>query len=42
VRYTGEVREQAGATPVAFDEVWHLVKAREGRDWAVAGIEQMA
>ncbi len=42
VRYTGEMREEAGATPVAFDEVWHLVKAREGRDWAVAGIEQMA
>lgn len=42
VRYTGEVREDAGTAPVAFDEVWHLVKAREGRDWAVAGIEQMA
>lgn len=43
VRYTGEAVEAAGAAPVAFDEVWHLVKARaDGSAWAIAGIEQMA
>jgi predicted lipid-binding transport protein (Tim44 family) len=40
VRYTGEVVEAAGAAPVAFDEVWHLVKQGDG-GWAIAGIEQM-
>ena len=43
VRYQGEVVEVAGAAPTAFDEVWHLVKARaDGSQWAIAGIEQMA
>ena len=43
VRYTGRVREQAGAEPVAFDEVWHLVKAHgDASSWLIAGIEQMA
>ena len=42
VRYRGEVVEEAGAAPVAFDEVWHLVKPLgEGTSWAIAGIEQM-
>jgi predicted lipid-binding transport protein (Tim44 family) len=42
VRYRGEVVEEAGAAPVAFDEVWHLVKPfGEGTSWAIAGIEQM-
>lgn len=43
VRYTGRVREEAGAEPQAFDEVWHLVKphADEGPAWRIAGIEQM-
>ncbi len=42
VRYRGEVVEEAGAVPVAFDEVWHLVKPHgEGPSWAIAGIEQM-
>lgn len=44
VRYVGRVREEAGAEPVSFDEVWHLVKpvADDSRGWAIAGIEQMA
>jgi predicted lipid-binding transport protein (Tim44 family) len=43
VRYRGEVIESAGAPPVAFDEVWHLVKPLgEGGQWAIAGIEQMS
>lgn len=42
VRYQGEAVEAAGAAPAAFDEVWHLVKARaDGSQWAIAGIEQM-
>jgi predicted lipid-binding transport protein (Tim44 family) len=41
VRYTGEVVEESGAEPVAFDEVWHLVKPLDdSRAWAIAGIEQ--
>ncbi len=41
VRYTGRVVEQAGAAPVDFDELWHLVRARQdGASWLVAGIQQ--
>jgi predicted lipid-binding transport protein (Tim44 family) len=43
VRFHGLVREarEAGATP--FDEVWHLVRPADGsREWAIAGIQQMA
>ena len=41
VRMRGQVREESGATPVAVDEVWHLVKPADGsRNWAIAGIEQ--
>lgn len=41
VRFRGQVQEQAGAAPVAVDEVWHLVKPADGsRSWAIAGIEQ--
>jgi predicted lipid-binding transport protein (Tim44 family) len=41
VRFRGQVREEAGATPVAVDEVWHLSKPADGsRSWAIAGIEQ--
>jgi predicted lipid-binding transport protein (Tim44 family) len=43
VRYTGQVREEAGADPVAVDETWHLVKPVDGsREWAIAGIQQTA
>lgn len=41
VRFNGQVREEAGAEPAAFDEVWHLVKPHDdSRAWAIAGIEQ--
>lgn len=43
VRFHGLVREarEDGATP--FDEVWHLVRPADGsREWAIAGIQQMA
>jgi predicted lipid-binding transport protein (Tim44 family) len=43
VGYTGQVREDAGAAPAAFDEVWHLVRPADGsRNWAIAGIQQRA
>lgn len=43
VRYRGEVVEEAGTAPTAFDEVWHLVRTHGGDDaWRIAGIEQMA
>lgn len=39
VRYTGMIREEAGAAAAPFDEVWHLVKPLDdSRDWAIAGI----
>ncbi len=41
VRFQGQVREESGAAPVDFNEVWHLVKpADDSRSWAIAGIEQ--
>jgi predicted lipid-binding transport protein (Tim44 family) len=43
VRYRGRVREEAGAEPVAVDELWHLVQPLDGeRPWASAGIQQLA
>lgn len=42
VRYTGFVREDASAAPEAIDEVWHLVRPREGKSgWLLAGIQQL-
>jgi predicted lipid-binding transport protein (Tim44 family) len=42
VRFTGQLREEAGAAPVAFNEVWHLVKPHgDGASWVIAGIEQL-
>lgn len=41
VRFTGSVREQAGAVPEDLDEIWHLTKPRAGfGGWLVAGIQQ--
>lgn len=40
VRYHGTIREEADGPVIAFDEVWHLVKPREGGQWAIAGIQQ--
>ena len=41
VRFTGMVREEAGAEATPFDEVWHLVKPLDdSRNWAIAGIQQ--
>ena len=42
VRFSGSVREAAGAAPVGFSEVWNLVKPVDGSSgWLLAGIQQM-
>lgn len=42
VRFSGMVREAPGAQPGAFEEVWNLVKPKDGTSgWLLAGIQQM-
>jgi len=41
VRFSGQIREEAGAAPEAFSEVWHLASGLgAGQTWLVAGIQQ--
>lgn len=41
VRFSGLLREEAGAAPAPFDEIWHLTKPTSGKaGWVVAGIQQ--
>jgi predicted lipid-binding transport protein (Tim44 family) len=41
VRFTGSVRDQAGAVPEDLEEVWHLTKPKAGfGGWVIAGIQQ--
>lgn len=41
VRFTGMVREETNAAPVAIDEIWHLSKPLSGQGgWVLAGIQQ--
>jgi len=41
VRFTGEVREGTNAPVEAVDEIWHMVKPRDGKSgWLLAGIQQ--
>lgn len=43
VRFHGMLREEAGAAPAAFDEIWHLAKPADGSfGWRVVGIQQVA
>ena len=43
VRFSGSIRETVNAAPEAFDEVWHLVRPRDGsQGWLIAGIQQYA
>ena len=43
VRFTGSTREQHGADTDTLDEMWHLVKPRQGfGGWMIAGIQQNA
>ena len=41
VRFTGMIREEAAAPAEPFNEIWHLVKPRQGAGgWLLAGIQQ--
>lgn len=40
VRFTGSVREEANAAPVAINEIWHFQKDKMGSEWCVAGLQQ--
>lgn len=43
VLFHGLLREDANATPTAFDEIWHLTKSKTtDRGWLIAGIQQTA
>ncbi|MBL0143021.1 MAG: Tim44 domain-containing protein [Betaproteobacteria bacterium] len=44
VRYTGLIRESAGANPEPVDEIWHVRKSMTDRKatWLIAGIQQVA
>lgn len=43
VRFSGQIREAAGAAVQRFDEVWHVQHAWASRDgdWLIAGIQQV-
>ncbi len=42
VRFHGQVSEEKGEAPTAFNEVWHLVKPHDdSHAWAIAGIEPL-
>jgi predicted lipid-binding transport protein (Tim44 family) len=43
IRFSGLIREEAGAAPQAFEEIWNLQKP-EGGDagWMLAGIQQIS
>ena len=41
VRFTGLIREEQDAAAMPIDEIWHLVKPRDGQGgWLLAGIQQ--
>lgn len=41
VRFNGLLREEEGAAPAPFDEIWHLTKPVSGAGgWLIAGIQQ--
>ena len=41
VRFTGVMRDNSGEPDEAFDEIWHLMKPRQGsQGWALSGIQQ--
>lgn len=44
VRYSGSIREDAGANAEPFDEVWHVRKKADDprAPWLIAGIQQIA
>ena len=41
VRFTGVVHDGGSEPDEAFEEVWHLVKSRQGNGgWLLSGIQQ--
>lgn len=41
VRFTGQIREDKNSAVESIDEIWHLVKPRDGKGgWLLAGIQQ--
>lgn len=43
VRFNGLLREDEGAAPAPFDEIWHLTKPVSGSGgWLIAGIQQIS
>lgn len=41
VRFTGVIRDDSGAPDESFDEIWNLMKSRQGNSgWVLAGIQQ--
>ena len=43
VRFNGLLREEEGAAPASFDEIWHLTKPVSGSGgWLIAGIQQIS
>ena len=43
IRFSGLIREEAGAAPQAFEEVWNLQKPERGdAGWMLAGIQQVS
>jgi len=41
VRFSGSIREQAGAPAGPFEEIWNLQKPADGSSgWLLAGIQQ--
>lgn len=42
VRFTGVIRDGTSEPDESFDEVWHLMKSRQGTSgWVLSGIQQM-
>ncbi|MCJ7800173.1 MAG: Tim44-like domain-containing protein [Polaromonas sp.] len=43
VRFTGVIRDGTNEPDESFDEVWHLMKSRQGSSgWVLSGIQQMS
>ena len=41
VRFTGVIRDDADKSEESFDEIWHMMKARQGNQgWVLSGIQQ--
>lgn len=42
VRFSGMIREEAGAAAAPFDEIWNLTKLVDGsKGWTISGIQQI-